>query len=172
MDQNWVKKFRILTFALIFSGALNIGLIAAVISLSVQDSTMLGSFGLNQSAIEGKVSNIGCIASMSKLSFRELVALLTNRELVEEGYSKRDLALSALTAFHNFNLEKAIGPITQKRVMEDGSVELYPGLTEQQFAAIIKFAYQEKWPLTAKGLYGLLQTLPAPRDAEGCARVA
>jgi LysM repeat protein len=165
VDQNWVKKFRVLTFALIFSGALNIGLLAAVISFTVQDTPILESFGLSHSISEKKVSNIGCLASMSKLSFKELVALLTNRELVEEGYSKRDLALSSLTAYHNFNIEKAIGPIAQKRVMEDESVELYPGLSEQQFAAIIKFAYQEKWPLTSKGLFALLHTLPTPRDA-------
>jgi hypothetical protein len=93
-----------------------------------------------------------------------LVALLTNRELIEEGYSKRDLALSALVGYHHFNLEKAIGPIAQKRKIHDDQIELYPDLSEQQFEAIIRFAYQEKWPLTSKGLFALLQTLPSPRD--------
>ncbi len=164
MDQNLVKKFRVLTFALIFSGALNMGLLAAIIAFSVQDSPKLGTFGIHQSAGDHKVSNIACLREMSKLSFRELVALLTNRELVEEGYSKRDLALSALVGYHHFNLEKAIGQVAQTRKIQDEQIELYPGLSEPQFEAVIRFAYQEKWPLTSKGLFALLQTLPAPRD--------
>lgn len=164
MDQNLVKKFRVLTFALIFSGALNMGLLAAMVASAAQEGPILGTFGLRSPTAEQKVSNLACLKEMSKLSFRELVALLTNRELIEEGYSKRDLALSTLVSFHNFNLEKAIGPIVQKRTIQDGQIELYPDLSEPQFEAVIRFAYQEKWPLTSKGLFALLQTLPHPRD--------
>ena len=165
MDQTLGKIFRVLTFALIFSGALNVGLLSALIAFTVQDAPSLSSFGLRQtSTSEQKISNIACLRDMSKLSFRELVALLTNRELVEEGYAKRDLALGTLVYFHNFNLEKAIGPVIQKRKIQDEPIELYPGLSEQQFEGVIRFAYQEKWPLTTKGLISLLQTLPRPVD--------
>ena len=108
---------------------------------------------------------------MSKLSFRELVALLTNRESLEEGYAKRDLALAALVAFRHFNLEKALGTSpTQKRVvtLHSGPVELFPGLGEEQFEAIIRFAYREKWPLMARGLFELLQKIPSPREESLC----
>lgn len=164
MDQNLVKKFRVVTFALIFSGALNMGLLAAIYALAVQDGPVLGTFGLHTSVNEQKISNISCLKEMSKRSFRELVALLTNRDVVEEGYSKRDLALSSLVEFHHFNIEKAIGTISQTRTMQDEKIVLYPGLSEEQFEAVIRFAYQEKWPLTSKGLFTLLHTLPQPRD--------
>jgi LysM repeat protein len=146
----------------VISGALNIGFIAAFIAFSMQDRPSLGfGFAHDSSVSEGvKLSNPSVLSSFAKLSFRELVALLTNRELVEEGYAKRDLALSALVAFHHFNLEKALGAsVQQKRdiFLEHGSVDLYPGLSNEQFDAMIRFAYQEKWPLTSQGLFSLLQ---------------
>lgn len=162
MEQNWERKFKILNISLIISGALNIGLIATFVVFSMQNSASFG-FGQSQetaSLKEKKLSNPSELTSMAKLSFRELVTLLTNRDLVEEGYSKRDLALSALVAFHHFNLEKALGAtITQKReiVLDNQTISLYPGLSDEGFDAVIRFAYQEKWPLTSKGIFLLLQ---------------
>jgi hypothetical protein len=162
MDQNLVKKFRMLNISLVISGALNIGLIAAFISFSMQDRASFGFSASKETTPlkEKKLSNSAELFAMAKLTFRELVTLLTNRDLVEEGYSKRDLALSALVAFHHFNLEKALGAsIPQKREFswENESIALYPGLSEEAFTAVIRFAYEEKWPLTSKGLFFLLQ---------------
>jgi hypothetical protein len=107
---------------------------------------------------------------MSKLSFSELVASLTNRELIEQGLCKRDLALASLVAFHDFHLEKAISfsPIQQRWIVlsPDQKIALYPGLDDEQFNAIIQFAYQEKWPLTSKGLFRLLQNQKASKIDE------
>lgn len=168
MDEQLTKKFRTLTIGLIFSGALNIGLVAAFIAMMAQDQSGGAKIHAKKAAEEQKIGNLAVLETMSKLSFRELVALLTNRELVEEGYSKRDLAVSSLTAIHHFNLEKALSSDQlQKRVIamgENKQIELYPGLTDEQFEAVIRFAYQEKWPLTAKGLFALLKKLPSPRD--------
>lgn len=169
MDDTWGKKFKILTFSLIASGALNIGLIAAVASLLFSEENRTGLPRISKKVAEvEKLTNVALLQSMSKLSFRELAALLTNRELVEEGYSKRDLALSALAAFHHFNLEKALGGApTQKRFLAwEGAqpIEIYPGLSEEQFDAAIHFAYQEKWPLTSKGLFLLLQKVGSAAD--------
>ena len=106
--------------------------------------------------LQVEASNAKIISQMSRLTFRELVSYLTNRTLVEEGYSKRDLAVAALTAYHYFNIEKALSgkpeQIRIQRLSDEQTIELYPSLTEAQFEAIIRFAYQEKWPLTAKGL--------------------
>ena len=159
-----MEKFRKLTVSLILSSALNIGLIAAFIAFLLQDSS--GSYKAPQKASleEQKLTKSGFLQTLSKLSFRELVALLTNRELVEEGYAKRDLAIAALATFHHFNLEKAVpAPLLQKRTIslsEGKSIEVYPGLSDEQFEGIIRFAYQEKWPLTMQGLFPLLQTGP------------
>jgi LysM repeat protein len=169
MEDTWGKKFKILTFSLIASGALNIGLVTAVASLLLSEDKPSGLPGKSKKIAEiEKLTNGAVLQSMSKLSFRELAALLTNRELVEEGYSKRDLALAALTAFHHFHLEKALGGApTQKRLLAfEGisPIEVYPGLSEEQFDAAVHFAYQEKWPLTSKGLFGLLQKVGLGAD--------
>lgn len=152
------KKFKAVSLALIFSVTLNIGLVAYFL---IQDSPVsFVSARSKNSKIE--TSNGKILSQMSRLTFRELVSFLTNRSLVEEGYSKRDLAVAALTAYHHFNLEKALSgkpeQIRVHRLSDEQTIELYPSLAEAQFEAIIRFAYQEKWPLTAKGLFFHLQT--------------
>ena len=161
------KKFRFLTLALIFSGALNIALIAAFAFCSFQKTSISQVLSWpTEKAREATHREI--FTSMSRLSFRELVSFLTNRDLVEEGYTKRDLAVAALVAFHHFNIEKALSALpTQVRTLtlsSDQKVDIFPGLTEDQFDAIVRFAYQEKWPLTSKGLFSLLQSQLTGRD--------
>ena len=171
MEQHWLKKLRILMVGLIFSVPLNIGLIATCFLRQDPLASVAFDGALQKNFGESSVSNHHLLNAMAKLSFRELVAQLTNRELVEDGYSKRDLALAALVAFRHFNLEKALGSLPQQRRAVDiaaGPVELYPGLQEESFDAIIRFAYKEKWPLTAKGLFELLQKLPSPREESLC----
>ncbi len=161
------KKFKFLALALIFSGALNIGLIAAFAFFMFQE-TPISQIVAKPVKKELLSTNGQIFASMARLSFRELVSYLTNRELIEEGYTKRDLALAALVAFHHFNLEKALSaPPNQIRTLVsagDQKVDLFPGLSEEEFEAIIRFAYQEKWPLTAKGLFAILQSHQTVRD--------
>lgn len=167
---SWMKKIRILTIALIFSGALNIGFLAAFLFLSLQERQP--SFTLSSLPVAAPVSaettNAQVLKGMEKLSFRELASFLTNKDLLEEGYSKRDLAIAALAAFHHFNLEKALGvmPVQKRSIfLVDGKkVDVFPGLGEEQFDALIRYAYQEKWPLTTQGLLHLLQRCGLPRD--------
>lgn len=165
MDSDWNKKFRILTFSLIFSGALNIGfLVQFAIFQFCEKGTSIGNILEAENGREIQFSNLALLHAYSKYSFRELVSLLTNREIVEEGYAKRDLALSSLVAFYYFNLEKAIGsqPVQKRFFSMDSekSIELYPGLTDDQFDAAVRFAYQEKYPMTTQGLFFLLQKKP------------
>ncbi len=161
------KKFKILSLGLIFSIALNVGLIGALVYFMAEKTPPIAS-AIWAGKKEVVVTNLQTFRSMSKLSFRELVSFLTNRDLVEEGYTKRDLAIAALVAYHHFNLEKALSsPPAQVRTLvlsKEESIHVFPGLTEEQFEAIIRFAYQEKWPLTSKGLFVLLQAQMPPRD--------
>lgn len=164
------KILRTLTLALIFSGALNIALIAAGIFTAIRDrqvSFAIASSRPNEARLETTNSKI--MESFSKLGFRELVSYLTNRDLVEEGYAKRDLALAALVAYHFFNLEKALGTLPeQKRTFQLPSgkmLTIFPGFSEEQYEGVIRFAYQEKWPLTAEGLFHLIAKSAKPRDA-------
>jgi LysM repeat protein len=168
MDEGWVKKFRVLTLSLIFSGALNIGLVAALVAVMLHgnEESRLSQRAAKTSE-ERKVGNQSLLESMARLTFRELAAQLTNRDLLEEGYTRRDLAVAALVAFHHFNLEKALSsaPLQKREVkIGDREVELYPGLSEDQFDAIIRFVYQEKWPLTTQGLFSFLKKKSSPRD--------
>lgn len=164
MENNRLDKFRVLTIALIFSGALNIGLIMALVFSAVEEPGIPIPAAILSAEAPALPANRQLLYDMLKLSFSELLVYLTNRDSVEDGYAKRDLALSALTASHSFNLEKALSaaPIQKRAVLlsPDQTVELYPGLTDEHFEAIIRYAYQEKWPLTSKGLFLLLQKWP------------
>lgn len=167
--QRWIRKFRILTFSLIFSGALNIGLIAAFGAVLWQQRQPTFAFAQAMAKnSELGASNVELIGQLSKLSFRELSACLTNKEPLEEGYTKRDLALAVLGSDRHVDVEKALaGSLHQKRTISlgpDQTIQLYPGLSDEQFKAIIQFVYLEKWPLTPKGLFKLIQKSSANRD--------
>lgn len=161
-SSRWAKRMRVLTLGLILSGALNVALLASFVFYVLKDKETSFSLSLPSKGERTQEATIGsAIQSLAKLSFRELVSYLTNRDLVEEGYTKRDLAVAALVGFHHFNLDKALGtPPAQKRTVAlegDKKIEMFPGLADDQFEAVIRYAYQEKWPLTSKGLFCLLQ---------------
>ena len=89
-----------------------------------------------------------------------LFALLGDPTLVEDGYSRSDLALASLVACHKFDIERALGvvPVQQRRIAlvrggEKVALTLYPGLSEHDHLEISHFAKTEVWPLTAEGLF-------------------
>ena len=163
------KKMRVLTIALVFSGALNIGLIATGIFTQCRDDAShlsIRPVAKDKAHLETSVERY--FGQMDKRSFHELVSFLTNRDPVDEGYLKRDLALAALVAFHHFHLEKSLaGSPLQRRMLffGDGSqIEVFPGLSDEHFEAILRFAYEEKWPLTTEGLFKLLKKGQGEKD--------
>ena len=102
------------------------------------------------------------------LSFEQLVDKLENNQLIENGFSQRDIALASLVAFHHLDLTRAlVGQVqpTQERTIIYGqlrsgkpaTITVYPGLSDQQFQAIIDFLKTERWPLTSKGLFWALK---------------
>ena len=89
------------------------------------------------------------LRSYSLLPYQELLLRLENRDHIEEGLSKRDLALACLVAFHHFNLDKALGglplqkrtlPFTNNEGQETIDIPVFPGLTDDQFHAILHYA--------------------------------
>ena len=159
------KKLRLLTAALILSGALNIGLVASVgFSHSQNKPSSISATPFAQKSNQLETTMQQAFAQMAGRSFREIVPFLTNRDPVGEGYLQRDMALAALVSLHHFNLTKALcnEPIQQRllRLDEEKTVAFFPAITEEQFAAIIRFAYEEKWPLTSEGCFKLLQKRP------------
>lgn len=161
---DWTRRFRRLTIALILSGALNISLGSALYVSRCQTERHVAGLVKKQKPSSEVMSCAQLIQQYRTLSYRELVALLTNRESVEEGYAKRDLALSTLVAFHEFDIDRALPSAALQRrilVLPDGrEVILFPALNEEHHQAILQFAYLEKWPLTFKGLWGYLKNTP------------
>ncbi len=179
MDENidkdrWVKKVNFLTQALILSGALNIGFFATFLYSVLKEkpsSTILLPVSSEKNVKE--YSNSEYLSYLCSLNYRELLSLLSNKQLVEEGYTKRDLALGCLVTFHDFNIKKAVSTnfLLQRREIiffknNDEKIEmtLFSGLSDYHYEGIIHYAYLEKWPLTSKGLYNLLKKWKKPRD--------
>jgi len=174
LQEQWAKKGRFLTQALIFSGALNIGLLTSFFYFIARDKKESVAFELQPTSNDPKqLTNAETIAQFATMSYAELVDMLGNQDPTEEGYKKRDLALASLAAFHFFNLEKALqGSPLQKRKLtfqrKDGpeqvDITVYPGLTEDQFQGLVQFIKTEKFPLTTKGLFFELKQSKMPRE--------
>lgn len=111
-------------------------------------------------------TNVDIINEFSRLTFDQLLPKLENDQLIENGYSTRDLALGSLVSFYYFDISKALtgnyNQIQKRKINLDvgknESVEfhLFPGLSDQDFKSIIQFAKNEEWPFTSKGLFLLL----------------
>jgi LysM repeat protein len=171
----WEKKSRFLTQLLIWSGALNIGLLSSLVYVVLKDRPETISFDLKPAAVSKAqlATNQDILSQFSTFSWGELITQLANTDLVEEGYKKRDLALASLVAFHGLDIERALqGSFIQKRGIalarkegpEEINLVLYPGLLEEHYGAIQRFIQTERFPLTALGLFYEVQHAPAPRD--------
>ena len=166
-----IKRLQRLTKALIVSGALNFVFLFLLIFLLIRDKPPAPYFELKpaetterQAPMALDRTNAQVIRQFRNLSFEQLVAKLSDTQLVENGYTQRDIALACLVALHHFDLQRALLGMAQpeqQRVLaygrhRDGSpaeLTIYPGLTAQQFDTIIHYANTEKWPLTSKGLF-------------------
>src|SRR5579872_5871162 len=176
----WIRRTRVLTQALIISGTLNISLLTTFIYFVLKEKNNSSTFEI--SALEVKpgtptpppLTNENIARAYSQMPLSDLLIRLEDKELVEEGFTKRDLSLACLVAFHHFNLERALGGLVlQKRLIsfrndgEGGEVvdlTLFPGLADYQFQAIIRYAKTEKWPLTSQGLFYEIKRSKSPRD--------
>ena len=172
-EKKWLKKIRFLSQTLIISGAINISLFVIFFYFILKDNQQHISFDHKplKTVEEEELNNSKYLSYFSSLSFRELVSYLSNKQRMEEGYTKRDLALGCLVTFHHFYVEKAVSfyPLQKRSVifLKDGSkkcnVTLFPNLSDYHFESIIHYAYTEKWPLTSKGLFSLLHQWKKPR---------
>lgn len=163
-DQFWMRRAKILTQFLIISGTINISLIGTFVYFVLQDKNAAISVELKVLPKDptSQMTNEQILRSYSSLSYQDLLLKLENKDLIEEGFKKRDLALACLVAFHHFNIDKALGGmIPQKRSVyfrnhdatESVDVTVFPGLVDEQFEAVLSYAKTEKWPLTSKGLF-------------------
>ncbi len=163
-EQFWMRRAKTLTQALIISGTINIGLLGSFVCFILKEKQAAFSVEPQQLPRDPSehISNEKILQAYSALSFQELLLELENTQLIEEGYTKRDLALASLVAFHHFHIDQAIGGmIPQKRKVFFRSLDAseaigmtaFPALTDEHFRGILTYAKTEKWPLTSKGLF-------------------
>lgn len=175
MGSEALQRLRRITQCLFISGGVNILLLTAVFYLLFRESPPTpyceakpASLGEQQTPLALDRSNAEVIRKFRTMPLDRLIPRLSNSQLVENGFTQRELALAALVAFHHFDIKRALGPLPaplQTRTVIFGkrpngaSAELtvYPCLSEAQFEAIVKFAQTELWPLTSKGLFLLRQ---------------
>lgn len=178
-----MDPIRRLTTALFISGGLNVVLAALFCYWLMYERPPTPFYELKpasqmeqQSPLAIDHSNNEVIRYFRKMPLEWLVTRLKNTQLVENGYTQRDLALAGLVAFHHFDLERAmagVAPPNQKRSIVYGKFRdgrpaeliVYPGLTDKQFEAIVAFATRERWPLTSKGLFLALRKLQEPNPS-------
>lgn len=170
-----LKQTRRLVQVLLFSGGLNILLLTLVIHNFFTERLtppVLEQRPIYQNSHEVTQSiewtNRDAIITFKSLSYEQLLSKLEDSRLVENGYSQRDLALSILTTFYHFDLNRAIKGFKdslQKRLITYGTLRngkpaqlvVYPSLNDRHFNAIIEFSRTEKWPQTSQGLYLILR---------------
>lgn len=174
IELSWAKRTKWLTQALILSGTLNIALLATFAYISLKEKE--NSLFLEQPRIAQRSApptNIDLLRVYSVLPYQELILKLENQELVEEGLSKRDLALACLCAFHHFNIDKALGglPLHKREVsftntasQETLAIPVFPGLSDAHFLAILQYAKTEKWPLTSQGIFYEIKRSQGAKD--------
>lgn len=166
-----LRQTRRLTIALIVSGALNISLLSVFYYWTVKDNPPTPYVELKpankqeqQLPLAVDLSNSDVIRHLRKMPREQLIARLNNTQLIENGFSLRDLALACLVDFQQFDIEKALlgypQPLQKRSIIygkhRDGKpaeLVVYPGLSDKQYQAIINFATTERWPMTSKGLF-------------------
>ena len=178
-----MDRVRRLTQALFVSGGLNIVLLTLFFYWLVKETPPRPYFELKpadkeeqQAPLAIDRSNAAIIVSNKRLPMEQLIAKLTDRQLVENGYSQRDLALASLVTFFHFDLSRALLGLaqpSQQRIIPFGKtpdgelceVTVYPNLSEQQYEAIVLYANRDRWPLTSKGLFLLLRKKAGRHDS-------
>ncbi len=179
LELNFSQRVRFLSQALAISGALNIAFLTTFIYFAFRERP--SSYHLELSQLEEEsakkkqkvLTNETLLHRYSTMSYHELISELNNKELIESGLRKRDLALASLVNFHHFDLEHALGCIElqhrflslhQEGSQEKIAISVFPGLSDYHFQAVQHFAKQEKWPFTAQGLFYELKRQKRPRD--------
>lgn len=166
-----LNQIRFLSISLFLSGAMNIILVAFFIFWAFYDRPLTPYIEQKPVIQSDKIGSLTASPSNADLlrrykakSYEQLIPLLSQPKLVEDGFTERDLALGILVAFHEFDLERALGSghqHLQKRMIsfDDGKnkVIVFPNLTKTQIENVQNFVKTEKWPLKPKGIFQLLK---------------
>lgn len=154
------KNLRWLFQTLVLSLFLNIIFVSLFFYFLVRQNPFPFEFDYTPTLLQKvkPLTNKEQIEELYLLSYEKLFDQLNDDKVLEDGYSKRDLALSILVEKYHFDLKRALKKnALSTKVMEcDGRcLPLFPGLKASDFELIKTFAIKEKWPFTAKGLFAL-----------------
>jgi hypothetical protein len=165
-----LQQVRRLTVYLIASGSLNIILLVTLLYSMVGGGFLLSShnmaariYQVRDTAIADDRTNAEVLRALAFMLPEQLVARLTDAQLVEDGFSQRDLALGCLVSLHHLDLVKALRgsrmPSERFLDVETGAnppvirISVYPGLSDSQYSQVVSFVNTERWPLTSEGLF-------------------
>src|SRR3990167_3386451 len=107
-ENPWIKKIRTLTHMLLLSLVLNIGITTAFVTHKVRARRANHPQSLQTKPAKVLLSNAQVIKGFFNYTFEQLIGELDNQELVQDGYSRRDLALSCLVTYHHFDMKRAL----------------------------------------------------------------
>lgn len=171
--ENRSSSSKKLIQALIVSGCLNFLLVALLCYILFKERPPIPYYAhkpvedTSSQHQNNHISNASVINEFKEMSVEQLVAKLSNTQLVENGYTQRDLALGCLITFHHFNLQRALLGLPypdQKRIFtgfsprqEKFDVVVLSGVSENQYQSILQYAQREKWPFTSQGLFLMLK---------------
>lgn len=165
VESTVVKKMKFFTHALLLSGTLNIALLSTLIFLAIAPKNHLSIekyISYSKDRVSLSRTNHQVLSSYFCAPFTDLLEELSNTQLLEDGYRRRDLALAYLAAFHYFDVERALPSVKiQRRKMlfihEDGGERLelvvFPGLNDHCYQSLLYYAQIEEWPFTTEGLF-------------------
>ncbi|MEZ5315379.1 MAG: LysM peptidoglycan-binding domain-containing protein [Chlamydiales bacterium] len=100
------------------------------------------------------------LEDLQELSFDDLVELLEDRRILNQGYRVCDFAVGTLTTFHHFDILRALGRKNlpaRKWVVNERVFTLYPDLQEKDLERLITFLKEEIYPFTNQGLLSRIQ---------------
>src|ERR1700733_8531977 len=110
-----LKYIQRLSRFLFISGLFNVLLITLLIYAIYREQPPAPYFehkpraGIEQIAsLSQNMTNAQVIRKFRSTNLKELLSKLSDSQIVENGYTKRDLALSSLVSFHGFDLERAL----------------------------------------------------------------
>lgn len=178
--KNSLDRIHTLTRWLFISGALNILILAFLFYWMIRERPPAPYYELQppkqeQVPVVMDHTNAEVLRSLRGLPLEQLVAKLSDTQLIENGYTQRDLALACMVTMHHFDLQRALlglkFPLQERKLVygrtpEGQPVEMtvYPGLPDEYFQAIVHYAHTEKWPLTSKGIYLTLKRSLLKKD--------
>lgn len=169
IDNNpWIAKNYLLVRLLLLSTALNLGLLSTFVCQRLQKSRATKK-GKHPNVIALEETNVSIVDNMLQMTKNELLEQLTNTQLLQDGYSCREFALSILSEYFHYDIARALGEETyqtramvlhRKNAPEAVHLHMYPHLDVTEWAQVYLFVEQEQWPLTPYGLYLELQKAP------------